>query len=193
MSNNGKLLAGVIAIGSLSVGASVLPSLPAGASTSSVEAAPAKGLLATAQARQLGFTKTVTKPSTSSKTGVSGCGKGAQAVFENTGKKVGLISEVLVCTSPNGAAGLIKKEKSVGSASSTGAPKTLGSTAIERVSDGSTYAIFWQRGKLLELVAFDADITASTSSEASAPVIPLTANQEQTLAKAALDQDAAAK
>lgn len=193
MSNNGKLLAGVIAIGSLSLGASVLPSLPASASTSSVEASPAKGLLATAQAHRLGFNKTVTKPTTSTKTGVTGCGKGAQVVYENTGKKTGLVSEVLVCKSANGAASLIKREKTVGSASSLHAPKTLGSSAVERVSGGTTYAVFWQRGKILELVAFDANIAASTSSAANTPVTPLTATQQQAFAKAVLYQDAAAK
>lgn len=193
MSNNGKFLAGVIAIGALSVGVLVLPSLPAGASASSVQSSPMKGLLGTSQAHQLGFTNTVTKPTSSTKTGVAGCSKGAQVVYENGHKTTGLISEVLVCSSPNGAAALIKKEKKVGTASPVKAPQALGGTALERVSQGSTYAIFWQRGKLLELVAFDADLSTSSSTSATAKPKPLSSGQKQTLAKAAIDQDATTK
>ena len=76
-------------------------------------------------------------------------------------------------------------------------PKSLGSTAIEIAAQGTTYAIYWQRGKVLEVVAYDTNVPASSSSTttttAPGPVTPLTAQQQQTLSNAAIYQDAAIK
>jgi hypothetical protein len=193
MSKHVLRLAGVMAGALASLGAAVLTSLPAGASESSVTSAPAKGLLTTAQAKRLGFGQTATKASTSTKTGVTGCSKGAQVAYENTSKKTGLISEVLICKTTKVASGLITKEKKVGTAvSSMKPPKALGSTAIERAAEASTYAIYWQQGKIIELLAFDANIDATSSSaETSVPATPLSSGQQQTLVKAALEQNSA--
>ncbi len=178
-----------------SIGASAFVSLPAAASTQSVTTSPAKGLLTAAEAKHLGFTKTADKPVTSSKTGVTGCAKGAQVAFEDASGSTGLISQVLVCKSTKVAAALLKKEKSVGTAAaSMKPPKQLGTAAIERAASGSTYAIYWQRGKLLELVALDTNVKATSSSTTtSVPAVPLTAQQQGTLVKSALKQDAATK
>jgi hypothetical protein len=178
-----------------SIGASLLVSLPADASASSVASAPIKGLLTSAQAKGLGFTETATKASTSNKTGVSGCGRGAQVDYENSHAKTGIISEVLVCKTAKVATALIAKEKKVGSVvASEKPPKALGATAIERAAEGKTYAIYWQQGKIIELLAFDADIAATSNSSTSTtvPAVPPTAAQQRTMVKAALEQNAAA-
>jgi len=191
MSKHPLRRAGVMAVGLASIGASLLVSLPAGASASSVASAPIKGLLTSAQAKGLGFTETATKASTSNKTGVSGCGRGAQVAYENSHAKTGIISEVLVCKTAKVATALIAKEKKVGSVvASEKPPKALGATAIER----KTYAIYWQQGKIIELLAFDADIAATSNSSTSTtvPAVPPTAAQQRTMVKAALEQNAAA-
>jgi hypothetical protein len=194
MLHRGTLVTGAVIVALSSIGASALVSLPAGASTQSVTASPAKGLLTAAEAKHLGFTKTADKPVTSSNTRVTGCGKGAQVAFEDASGSTGLISQVLVCKTPKVAAGLLKKEKSVGTAAALKPPKQLGSAAIEREASASTYAIYWQRGKLLELVALDTNVkAASSSTTTSVPAVPLTAPQQQTLVKSALKQDGATK
>ena len=198
MLNRRTLVAGVTALGVSLIGALALGGLPAGASMKAVLASPSKGLLATAQASRLGFTKVVGKPTTTTKTGVTGCGKGAEVAFEDSTGATGLISEILVCKSASGPAGLLKKAKKAGSTSSAAMPpKQLGSTAIELAAQGTTYAIYWQRGTVLEVVALDTNVPASASSttttSAPGPVIPLTSQQQQTLSNAALAQDAAVK
>jgi hypothetical protein len=195
MSNMGRRLARVAAVGVGLVGAAAVGGLPAGASMQAVVSAPAKGLISAAQASALGFAKTASKPTTTTKTGVSGCPKGAEAAYEDSAGATGLISEVLVCKSASGPAGLIKKAKKTGSASaSMSPPKQLGTTAIERAAQGSTYAIYWQRGNVLAVVALDANVPASSSSTTTTttgPTPPLTAQQQKTLTAAALKQDAA--
>jgi len=73
-------------------------------------------------------------------------------------------------------------------------PTALGATAIERAAEGKTYAIYWQQGKIIELLAFDADIAATSNSSTSTtvPAVPPTAAQQRTMVKAALEQNAAA-
>jgi len=189
-------LAGVIALGLASAGASLLVSLPAGASQSSVASAPAKGLLTAGQAKALGFTKTATKVQTSNNTGVTGCSKGAQVAFENSAKKTGLISEVLVCKTPAVATALIGKEKKAGTAlASVKPPKALGTSAIERVAQASTYVMYWHQGRIIELLALDGNIaaTSSSSTTTSVPAVPPTAAQQAALVKAAIEQNANVK
>ena len=198
MLNKNALVAGSTALGVALVGALALGGIPVGASMATVVAAPAKGLVTTAQASKLGFTKVAGKPTTTSKTGVTGCPKGAEAAFEDSTGTTGLIAEVLVCKSASSPASLIKKAKKAGSTSSTMVPpKSLGPTAIEIAAQGTTYAIYWQRGKVLEVVAYDTNVPASSSSTttttAPGPVTPLTAQQQQTLSNAAIYQDAAIK
>lgn len=197
MLNKGTLVAGVTALGVSLIGALALGGLPAGASMKAVVASPSKGLLATAQASRLGFTKVAGKPTTTTKTGVTGCGKGAEAAFEDSTGATGLLSEVLVCKSANVAGRLMKAKKAGSTSSAAMPPKQLGSTAIELASQGTTYAIYWQRGTVLEVVALNTNVPASASSttttSAPGPVTPLTSQQQQTLSNAALAQDAAVK
>ena len=195
MVSKARLLTGVAAVGLAVIGASAVGALPAAASSSSVTASPAKGLLTAAQAEKLGFAKAAGKPMSSSKTGVSGCAKGAEVAFEDTKGATGLIAEVLVCSSTKGPASVLKNVKAATTSAPLTPPRSLGPTAVEKATDGNTYAIYWQRGKILELVAYDANVPASASSTTttSVPAPPLTAAQQQILSKAALQQDATVK
>jgi hypothetical protein len=75
------------------------------------------------------------------------------------------------------------------------APAQLGSTAFETASNQNVYVIFWQRGKLLSVVALDVNVPASSSSSTTttAPPPPPTAGQQQSLTNVALVQDKALK
>jgi hypothetical protein len=190
----GRLIAAASAlcalcIGSVSVGVPV-----ASASPTSVAAKPVTGLLPASTAIALGFPKTAQKPIGSSNTGQAGCPKGAEAAYEDTGGKTGVISEVLACRSTKVASGVLAGLRNSNS-KSTGQnpPNALGSTAFERATGQLTYAIVWQRGKLLSVVALNVNVPASssTSTTTSGTPTPLTAGQQTTLSNAALAQDKA--
>jgi hypothetical protein len=192
MSNKGKLATGVLAVGVSLVGV-MAGNQVAGASVGAVTSAPAKGLVTAAQAKKLGFPLVAGKPTTSDKTKVTGCGKGAQVLFENSTGKSGFVSEVLVCKSAQAAQSLIDTAKKDGAAAATAPVKQLGSTALELAAPGSTYAIYWRQGKLFELVEFDTAIppasSSSTTTTTSGAVVPITAQQQKTLTAIALDQN----
>jgi hypothetical protein len=188
--------AAVIVVAAVLIGVTILEGGPAAdASTNSVVASPTKGLIVASKASRLGFPMAVGKPFSSKKTGVAGCTNGAEARFANTAKATGLISEVLVCKSASVPAGVLKKERNASAVSAAmKPPKMLGTTAFERLAGQSTYGIYWQRGRILEFVAIDINIAASsTTSSTTATVTPLTQDQQRTLSNAALAQDAAAK
>jgi len=168
---------------------------PAGASTPTSAKALAKDLLPASYAKHAGFTKVVEKVTTSSKTGEKSCPNGAQEAFEDAAGQKGLVSEVVACTTAKAAAVLLAGVKNATSASSIGPPKRLGPTAFERTSGGSTYTIYWQRGKTLELVGLTTDVPASTSSSTSTTIAapPITAPQQAVLSSAASRQDAQLK
>ena len=70
-------------------------------------------------------------------------------------------------------------------------PKSLGSTAVERLGSNSTYLIAWQRGSAFELTGLSTDVPSSaTTSTTTATPVPLTASEEQVLAHAATQQSA---
>ena len=164
--------------------------MPAGASTPTSPKSLAKDLLPASYATKVGFTKVVIKVTTSSKTGEKSCPNGAQEEFENASGQSGLASEVLACTSSKAAAALLSGVRSGTSATSATPPKQLGSSAIERSSGSSTYDIYWQRGKTLEVVALNTNVPASTSSTnptVAAP--PITSAQQKVLSKVAVEQD----
>jgi hypothetical protein len=98
---------------------------------------------------------------------------------------------VVSCTTTKAAAALLANVKSGTTPASATAPKQLGATAIERTSDGSTYALYWRRGKLLELVGYATNVPATSSSTTSTTVAapPITAVQQKVLSSAALAQD----
>ena len=168
----------------------------AGASASSVASRPVTGVLSVSAAKSLGYPKPILKPVGSSNTGQAGCKKGAQAKYEDSGGKTGVVAEILVCTSPKVAASVLAtQKKAVPSSTLQKAPAQLGSTAFETASNQNVYVIFWQRGKLLSVVALDMNVPASSSSSTTttAPPPPPTAGQQQNLTNVALVQDKALK
>jgi hypothetical protein len=160
------------------------------ASTSALKSL-AKDLLPSSYANQAGFTKVVEKVTTISKTGDKPCPYGAQEAFANASNQVGLVSEVLGCTSDNGAAALLAGARSGTSATGANPPKALGASAIERSSNGSTYAIYWQRGTTLEVVGLNTNVPASANSSTSTTLAapPITRAEQKILSKAAAEQN----
>ena len=70
-------------------------------------------------------------------------------------------------------------------------PKSLGSTAIERLGSDSTYLIAWRRGTAFELTGLSTDLSSSsTTSTTTGTPVPLTASDKQVLAHAATQQSA---
>ena len=165
----------------------------AGAAGAATAARPSVGVLVPlAVARADGFTKVVHAASVSTNTQVSGCADGAEAEYANASGQLGLISEVLYCTAPAGATGLLQSISSSGQAKAgLHPPKALGTTALERVSSDSTYLIVWRRGAALELVGLLTNLPASsTTSTTPGPVVPLSPHEQQELTNAATQQNA---
>jgi hypothetical protein len=169
--------------------------LPAGASTATSPKALAKDLLPSSYANKSGFPKVADKATTTSKTSVTSCPNGAQEAFEAASGQSGVVSEVLACTTSKAAAAILSSVRTGTGGASAAPPKELGPSAIERSSGGSTYAIYWQRGALLEVLALNTDVPASSSASTSTTVAapPITAAQQQTLARAAVKQDSQRK
>jgi hypothetical protein len=182
---NWRLFAGLAAAAVLVF--AVATQSPAGASTPASSKSLAKDLLTFSYAKQVGFTKVAGKATTTSKTGVKNCPDGGQEAFESASGQTGLVSEVVACTTSKAARKLLSGTTS---AVSVSLPKRLGPSAIERGS-GSTYAIFWLRGSIVEAVALNTDVPASSSSSSSTtvPARPLTSAQQNLLSSAAVEQD----
>jgi hypothetical protein len=162
--------------------------IAAGASSSAK--AVAKDLLTTSYAKKAGFTEVAEKPSTSSKTGVTSCPDGAQEAFEDGSNKTGVVAEILVCKSKSAAAALLTGVASEGSKSAS-PPKQLGSSAIERSSNGPVYTIYWRHGDVFEFVGLETQIPASSSASTTtttAPAPPITAAEQKALSDAAVNQ-----
>jgi cyclophilin family peptidyl-prolyl cis-trans isomerase len=149
-------------------------------------------LVPVSAANAAGFTKVVTAPTTSTATSVTGCPDGAQEQFANAAGQVGLLSEVLYCATAADAASLLQGVASSGKPEAgQSPPKSLGSSAVERLGSGSTYLIAWQHGTAFELTGLSEDLSASsTTSTTVAPTVPLTAHDQQVLASAATQQNA---
>jgi cyclophilin family peptidyl-prolyl cis-trans isomerase len=172
-------LSGLIAIAPAATGGAATPKL-----STSV-------LVPVSAAKAAGFTKVATAPTTSTATGVTGCPDGAQEEFANASGKVGLLSEVVYCATTADAAKLLKGIATESKATGQTPPKSLGSTAVERLGSGSTYLIVWEHGNAFELTALSEDPSASsTTSTTTATTIPLTAHDQQVLANAATQQNA---
>jgi len=165
--------------------------VPAGASTVTSPKFLAKDLLSVSDAKKAGFTKVSEKVSTTSKTGEKSCPNGAQEAFESASGQMGVLSEVVACTTSKAAAALLNGIRSGISGTSATPPKRLGPSAIERGGGGSTYVIYWQRGKTLELVALNTNIpaTSSTSTSTTLATPPITPAQQKVLSSLAVDQD----
>jgi hypothetical protein len=162
--------------------------IAAGATTSAKSLS--KDLLTTSYAKKAGFTEVAEKPSTSSKTGVKSCPDGAQEAFENGSNKTGVVAEVLGCTTKKAAAALLTGVAAEGSKSAS-PPRQLGSSAVERSSNGPVYTIYWQHGDVFEFVGLETQIPASSSSSTTtttAPAPPITAAEQKILSNAAVNQ-----
>ncbi|MGH9047397.1 MAG: hypothetical protein ACRDVW_08785 [Acidimicrobiales bacterium] len=167
---------------------------PASASTPAAPKSLAKDLLPPSYAKKVGFTKVVEKASTTSKTGEKSCPNGAQEIFKNASGKAGMESEIVACTTSKAAAALLGGVATGTSATSSSPPKRLGSSAIERAGGGSSpsYAIYWRRGAILELIGITFDLAASTSSTTTtttAPAPPITPAEQKLLSKVAVAQN----
>jgi hypothetical protein len=164
---------------------------PAWASTVTSPKSLVKDLLTASDAKKAGFTKVAEKVSTTSKTGEKSCPNGAQEAFESASGQMGVSSEALACTTSKAAAALLKGIRSETSGSSATPPKRLGSSAFERSGGGSTYVIYWQRGKNLAFVALNTDVPASSSTSTSTTLAtpPITPAQQKVLSSLALEQN----
>jgi hypothetical protein len=170
--------------------------VPAGASTAPPPKTLAHDLVAATYLQHQGFTKAIEKTKTTGKTGQKGCPNGAQEIYENpTGQESGVEVEIVACTTVKAATTLISMAKSSASASSSSTPpKKLGSSAIEQSGGGSSpsYAVYWQRGKLLGLVVYTTNIKASSSSTSTSTTVaapPITSTEQAMLTRVALEQD----
>jgi len=182
----GSILAAVVALAG-----SVLVVPPAGAA--SLASKPSTSvLLPAAAAKAEGFTKVVTAPATSTSTGVTGCPYGTREQFANASGNLGLESEVLYCETAADSNTILKGLASNGEAKAgLRAPKSLGSTAVERLGSDSTYLIAWRRGNAFELTGLSTDLSSSsTTSTTTGTAVPLTAHDQQLLAHAATQQSA---
>jgi hypothetical protein len=192
MFTRGRLAVAASALGALSIASVSIGAPAADASASSVAANPITGLVPASTAKALGFPKVAQKPTGSSKTGQAGCPKGAEAAYEDSANQTGLIAEVLACNSTKVAATTLSGQRKAKTLPTSLTPPTaLGPTAFERATSQTTYAIVWQRAKILSVVAIDINVPASSSTSTTAPTAatPLTAKQQQTLSAAALAQD----
>ena len=179
----GSILATAVAV------AGSMVTVPAAAATASNPSTSA--LVPVSAAEQAGFTKVVSAPTTSTNTGVTGCPDGAREELASASGKLGLESEVLYCESASDAESLLK---SLGSSDQAQAglnpPKSLGSSAIERLGADSAYIIAWHRGAAFEFTALSLGLASSaTTSTTTATPVPLTSHDKQVLATAAAQQN----
>ena len=179
---------GAATVGAVFVAAVVVP--PAAGASSAAKPSTSV-LVPESAAKGAGFTKVVNAPFVSTTTNVTGCPDGAQEEFASKSGALSLTSEVLYCMSTADAKKLLQ-----GLASSDqvqaglSPPKTLGSTAIARVTADSTYLIAWRRGTAVEVTGLSTSQPSSstTSTTASAPA-PLSTRNKQVLAAAATQQN----
>jgi len=175
----------------------VLAQLPASASAPTSPKSLANDLVPASYLQHRGFTKVVERTTTTSKTGEKSCPNGAQEVYEDvSGQASGVESEIVACTTNKAAAALLSEVRAATpSGSSAAAPNhQLGSSAIERSDGGSSpsYGIYWQRGRLLELVVLTTDLSASSSSTTTSTTVaapPITLTQQNTLVSLAVEQN----
>ena len=170
----------------------LMVAVPAATGMTATQKPSTSVLVPVSVAKAAGFTKEVTAPTTSTDTSVSGCPDGAQEEYANVSGTSGLLSEVLYCATAADAAELLQGIAAQSKAEAgRKPPKTLGSTAVERLGSDSTYLIAWQHGTAFELTGLSEDLSASsTTSTTEATTVPLTANDQQVLANAASQQNA---
>ncbi len=165
---------------------------PAAAAASSASKPSTSVLVPVSAAKAAGFANVVNAPTTSTNTQVTGCPDGAQEEFASASGTLGLVSEVLYCSSTSDATKILQSIATSGNAQAgLSPPKSLGSTAVERLGSDSTYLIAWRRGTAFELTGLSTDLPASsTTSTTTGTSVPLTAHDQQVLANAATQQSA---
>jgi hypothetical protein len=182
----------IVAVAALAVAVAFFPSHTSSSSSSSSSSSNSltKDLVPPSYAEKAGFSAVVVKATTSAKTGEASCQHGAQEAFEDTSDHMGIESEVLSCTSDKAAGALLHKVVE-GTTSSSTPPRQLGSSAVERSTEGSTYVIYWDRGNVLELVSLTIDIPATDSSTTTTLAVapPITSALQKLLSDAAVEQN----
>ena len=161
----------------------------ASSTTAPAKLSPSAVVLDAAYARSIGFPKTLQAAKQSTVTGQKGCSESVEAVYENTGSKTGLISDVLNCGSKASATtALATARKAVKVDTSLTVPKELGPTGFATSSHAPEYLMVWQAGNRVAITAIDVDITASSSSSTrQSPA--LSPSQGTTLGNAAVRQN----
>jgi len=180
----------VIAIVAVAALAAGLALLSGGTGPSSVSTSLTKDLLPSSYAKRAGFSAVVVKATTSAKTGEPSCSNGAQEAFEDTAGHMGIELQVLSCTSDKTADDLLHSVIE-GTTSASTPPRQLGSSAVERSTDGSSYIIYWRRGSVLELVSLTIDIPATDASTTTTSAVtpPITPALQKLLSNTAVEQN----
>jgi hypothetical protein len=161
--------------------------IAAGATTPASATSIAKDLLPSSYAKNAGFPRVARKVSTSSKTGLKSCPNGARETFESASRKTALASEVVACTTKAAAAELVKSSGTGTPTPSVHPPARLGASAFEQLSNVSIYQIVWQKGAIVEAVALNVNVPASSGG--SSTTNPITPAQQKVLSNAALKQN----
>ena len=174
-----RKLFGVLAV-AVALPLTVATQIPAGASTVPASSL-VQDLLSSSYASTIGFTKVI-ESANAAKTENKACPLAAEEEFQNAQGKLELISGAATCTTSQGA---LKSALSGSSATSASPPKQLGSSAVERISPGSVYEIFWLRGRTLEVVEI-ASVPPPISPRHHRPI---TSAQQRILSRAALEQN----
>lgn len=156
--------------------------------------APSALVLDARYAKSVGYPETVRAASKQAVTNEKGCSTSMEAVYEDTPRKTGLISEFLKCNSQASAAKVLGTfRKSIRVANSIGIPAQLGKSAFATASSAPEYVVAWQVGSGVALTAVDVDIaTSSNSSEGSSGSVTsktITRNQVKALTDAAVQQN----
>lgn len=180
----------VIAIVAVAALAAGLALLSGGSRSPSVGTSLTKDLLPASDAKRAGFSAVVLQATASAKTGEASCPDGAQEAFENTAGHMGIELQVLSCTSDK-TAGALLHSVIQGTTSASTPPRQLGTSAVERSTDGSSYVIYWRRGRVLELVSLTIDIPATGASTTTTLAVtpPITAALQTLLSNTAVEQD----
>jgi len=178
-------IVGLVAISSLALNAAV----PAIASASTPVT---RNVLGTAAAKKLGFPVVVDTPRSRTTT-QQHCTKGAEALYESANGQTGLVSDLLVCSSPSAATAAIVTVRHKGTSDAAiPLPRALGKDAFATGTDAPEYLIIWQHGDKVGLTALDTDVPASDPESASADVAPpaITPAQIKVLVRSAVAQNA---
>lgn len=138
-------------------------------------------------ARSMGFTETLQRVKTETVTAEKGCSSSTESIYGSATSETGLISDVLKCQSDAAAAGALQSARKQSTVdSSITVPKVLRSSAFGS-SNPPEFSIVWQAGPRVAVTTFDVAVTKASGSTS---IFPLSSTEAQTLAFAALKQNA---